>query len=243
MKIKELLDIEVAKRNRPDELDPKRPDPVMVAKKFYDPKIALICALFAYGNAKAIVDFLQSLDFGLLEAEDSKILKIKAYYRFQKPLDVANLFLTLKRAQDLEGVFLEGYNKNRNVIDGLAELIGYLYALNPYRSYGYNFLFGSLPKSSPKGSSPLKRWNMFLRWMVRKDHIDMGLWKEVDKKDLNLPLDTHTFHTAQKLGLLKRKRYDLWAALELTEALRRFDPNDPVRYDFALYRLGQERLV
>jgi len=241
--IKELLDTEVAKRNRPNELDPKRPDPVMVARKFHDPKIALICALFAYGNASSILSFLQSLDFGLLEAQDTKILKIEAYYRFQKPLDVANLFLTLKRAQDLEGVFLEGYNKNRNVIDGLAKLIGYLYSLNPYRSYGYNFLLGSLPKSSPKGSSPLKRWNMFLRWMVRKDHIDMGLWHGVDKKDLIVPLDTHTFHTAHKLGLLKRKRYDLWAALELTEALRRFDPNDPVRYDFALYRLGQERLV
>ncbi len=243
MNIKELLDNEAVKRNQPEELDPKRPDPIIVAKKFNDPKIALICALFAYGNASTILSFLQSLDFGLLEAKKEEIFKTKAYYRFQKPLDVANLFLTLKSARDLEGVFWEGYYKNQDVLEGLAKLIDYLYSLNPFRSYGYNFLLGSLPKSSPKGSSPLKRWNMFLRWMVRKDHIDMGLWSGVDKKDLIIPLDTHTFHTAQRLGLLKRKRYDLQAALELTDALRHFDPKDPVRYDFALYRLGQERLV
>ena len=241
MNLQKLLDREASKRNSPQEL--QKPDPVIVARRYNDAKIALLCALFAYGNAKAIVDFLQRLDFGLLEAKDDEILGLQAYYRFQKPLDVANIFLTLKRADDLEEVFLSGYRKEHNVLDGLIKLIEYLRSLNPYRSYGYNFLLGSLPQSSPKGASPLKRWNMFLRWMVRKDYIDMGLWHSVDKKDLIIPLDTHTFHTARKLGLLERKRYDLQAALELTQSLRRFDPQDPVRYDFALYRLGQERLV
>ncbi|MDX1296209.1 MAG: TIGR02757 family protein, partial [Sulfurimonadaceae bacterium] len=84
---------------------------------------------------------------------------------------------------------------------------------------------------------------MFLRWMVREDSIDMGLWQGVRRSDLIIPLDTHTFHVSQKLGLLKRKSYDLQAAVELTEALRRFDPDDPVKYDFALYRMGQEKIV
>jgi uncharacterized protein (TIGR02757 family) len=78
--------------------------------------------------------------------------------------------------------------------------------------------------------------------MVRSDNLDMGLWKRVDKKDLLIPLDTHTFKVSQKLGLLKRKSYDLKAVLELTENLKKFDKSDPVKYDFAIYRIGQERL-
>ena len=84
---------------------------------------------------------------------------------------------------------------------------------------------------------------MYLRWMVRHDHIDMGLWSRVDKKDLIMPLDTHTFKVSHKLGLLTRKTYDLQAAIELTETLSLFDAQDPVKYDFAIYRLGQEQLV
>ncbi len=243
MSIKELLDREVIRRNRPQELDGTRPDPIIVAKEYNDPKIALICALFAYGNVRSMLAFLQSLDFGMLQSKEEEILRISSYYRFQKPLDVANLFLTLKRAGDLQEIFLRGYRKGHDVREGLKELIEYLYSLNPYQSYGYKFLLGSVPKSSPKGASPLKRWNMFVRWMVRKDHIDMGLWSKVDRKDLIIPLDTHTFRTALKLGLLKRTRYDMQAALELTRVLRDFDASDPVRYDFALYRLGQEKLV
>jgi uncharacterized protein (TIGR02757 family) len=84
---------------------------------------------------------------------------------------------------------------------------------------------------------------MFLRWMIRYDEIDLGLFDEKAKKDLIIPLDTHTFNVSQRLGLLKRKTYDLQAAYELTCKLREFDPHDPVKYDFALYRIGQERLA
>ena len=89
----------------------------------------------------------------------------------------------------------------------------------------------------------MKRWMMYLRWMVRKDNIDMGLWGSVDKKDLIMPLDTHTFNVSRRVGLLQRKRYDLEAALELTETLRGFDRDDPIKYDFALYRIGQEKML
>jgi len=68
----------------------------------------------------------------------------------------------------------------------------------------------------------------------------MGLWSKINKRDLIVPLDTHTFNLSLKLGLLKRRTYDMKAALELTERFREFDRNDPVKYDFALYRLGQE---
>ena len=108
---------------------------------------------------------------------------------------------------------------------------------------GLKFLIGQKAHSA-HAHSPLKRWNLFLRWMVRKDNIDLGLWSdEVACKDLILPLDTHTFRLSQKLGLLKRKSYDLRSALEITANLAQFCENDPVKYDFALYRLGQERIM
>ena len=84
---------------------------------------------------------------------------------------------------------------------------------------------------------------MYLRWMVRNDELDMGLWKDVDKADLILPLDTHTFNVSKNLGMLVRKTYDLKSALLITEKLKEFDKDDPIKYDFALYRLGQEKIL
>lgn len=75
------------------------------------------------------------------------------------------------------------------------------------------------------------------------DCLDLGLWKNVRTADLILPLDTHTFKVSQKLGLLERKNYDLKSALLITQKLKEFDVFDPIKYDFALYRLGQEKLL
>jgi len=241
-----LLEQEVLKRDHINELTLERPDPLLVAKVYQDEYIALICALFAYGNASLIVKFLQRLDFSLLGAREDIISKELSsfYYRFQNSEDVIALFLMLKRAKahdSLESMFLKGYNKEHNILDGLSALIHTLKNLYPYESRGYQFLLSRPPMKNTK--STYKRWNMYLRWMVRSDHLDLGLWKHVDKKNLLMPLDTHTFRVSQKLGLLKRKSYDLKAVVELTHALQKFDPNDPVKYDFALYRIGQEKLL
>ena len=244
--IKELLDQEVLKRDTLLELSEARPDPLMVAKRYHDEKISLICALFAYGNANQIVKFLSSLDFSLLMKDDLSITNALSdkYYRFQSSEDVVQFFITMreiKKRYSLEEVFVSGYQKQHNVIDGINELISLLYDINSYRSKGYEFLIGKIPDKNIK--STYKRWNMYLRWMVRKDNLDMGLWSRVDRKDLLVPLDTHTFNISRKLGLIKRKTYDLKAVMELTKRLREFDANDPVKYDFAIYRLGQERIV
>ncbi len=246
MTLKEKLDIEVAKRNNAGELTVAKPDPIMIAKRYKDETISLICALFAYGNAGLIVKFLDSLDFSLLQESDKNIQKALAshYYRFQKSEDVAAFFITLKRAKEsfsLEEQFYEGYKKQEDVMEGLGSLIGALRKLHYHDSHGYDFLLGKVP--SKKSTSAYKRWHMYLRWMVREDKIDMGLWKSVDKKDLLLPLDTHTFKVSRALGLLKRKQYDLKAVKELSQKLRTFDKDDPIKYDFALYRIGQERLL
>jgi len=246
VKPKDLLDSEVIKRNDIHELSLDKPDPIMIAKRYNDETISLICALFAYGNARLIVKFLDSLDFSLLEESDKKIKDALSshYYRFQKSGDVVAFFITLKRAKEafsLEEKFVEGYQKEEDVMAGLATLIDALRGLHTYQSHGYDFLLGKAP--TVKSTSTYKRWLMYLRWMVREDNIDMGLWKSVDKKDLLLPLDTHTFKVSQKLGLLKRKQYDLKSVKEVSAVLKLFDEKDPIKYDFALYRLGQEKHI
>jgi len=247
MNIQKRLDQEVEKRNSQAELSYAKPDPLLIASKYQDETIALICALFAYGNAKLIVKFLDSLDFFLLEQSDEVIRKELSthYYRFQKSEDIVALFIALKRLRkidSIENIFYEGYKKEENILDGLWNFIETLNDVYPYKSRGYSFLIGSVPKKV-NAVGTYKRYLMYLRWMVRKDELDMGLWSKIDKKDLLMPLDTHTFKVSQKLGLLTRKTYDMRATLELTETLRSFDVTDPVKYDFALYRLGQEKIV
>ena len=246
-KLKERLNREVALRNHADEVSYEKPDPILVARRDKEAYSSLVCALFGYGRADLIVRFLDSLDFSLLDADETEITKAFSshYYRFQNSRDVSEFFMTLKRLKkevDLETLFLDGYAKENSVIHGVNSIITQMRSVNSYSSRGYDFLV-SKQVHRTKGASALKRWMMFLRWMVRDDETDFGLWKGVDEKDLIIPLDTHTFNVSQKLGLLNRKTYDLQAAIELTNKLREFDPEDPVKYDFALYRLGQEKIV
>lgn len=91
---------------------------------------------------------------------------------------------------------------------------------------------------TPSGKSACKRLNLFLRWMVRRDEVDPGVWHDVPQSKLVVPLDVHMHGIARYLGFTHRKRADMRAALEVTAAFRRFAPEDPVRYDFALTRFG-----
>lgn len=242
--LKALLEREFCKRNRPEELSLARPDPLLVARAQGDEWSALICALFAYGSAKQIVAYLSSLDFSLLE-RDEKAISTHRFkpYRFQNSRDVSALFLALyrlKRAHpSLCSLFLSGY-KNGGTLEGIHALQRGIWEHSARSSAGFRFLVGEAHSKS----SPLKRWNMFLRWMVRKDELDLGCWAgAIPASELILPLDTHTFKVCKKLGILKRKSYDLKAALEATEFLKSLDSHDPIKYDFALYRLGQEREI
>ena len=253
MNIKKLLDEEVKKRDNLKELSLDKPDPLIIAKKYNDEYISLICALFAYGNAGQIVKLLSSFNFDLLNQDENIITKKLQgyYYRFQSTDDVIAFFIALKRLKEsnksLENIFKVGYDKKQNVIEGIESIISSIKNTYNYKSDGYKFLIGNIPKKDKYGNiklignSAYKRYNMFLRWMVRSDNLDMGLWNGVSKKDLVLPLDTHTFKISQKLGLLDRKTADLKSAILITEKLKEFDNNDPIKYDFAIYRLGQEK--
>lgn len=96
--------------------------------------------------------------------------------------------------------------------------------------------------ATPERKSACKRINMFLRWMVRKDKkgVDFGIWNSITPSQLVCPCDLHVERVARKLKLIKRKPLDWLTALELTEALKKFDEHDPVKYDFALFGLGIE---
>ena len=92
----------------------------------------------------------------------------------------------------------------------------------------------------PMNGSSAKRFNMYLRWMVRQDNagVDFGIWRKIKMQDLYCPLDVHTGNVARKLGILKRTNNDWQALEELMKVLRSFDKNDPTKYDFALFGLG-----
>jgi uncharacterized protein (TIGR02757 family) len=121
-------------------------------------------------------------------------------------------------------------------------------ALNYFRQY-----FFSLPHpertrkhvASPDRKSACKRLNMYLRWMVRKDNagVDFGLWTKIKPGMLVCPLDVHVNRVARYLGLIERSQTDWQAAVELTSRLKEFDANDPVKYDFALFGLGEEGVI
>lgn len=113
----------------------------------------------------------------------------------------------------------------------------------------FHDLFFSLPDypkrtikhiSTPARKSACKRICMYLRWMVRDDKrgVDFGIWKNIKPSQLICPCDVHVDRVARKLKLIRRKQVDWLTALELTANLRKFDPNDPVKYDYALFGLG-----
>jgi len=244
--LKARLDAEAAHRNRKDELSLERPDPLFVAREQHSDAAILLCALYGYGNARLIVRFLQSFDFSLLSQNETEIRAAlrEHYYRFQNSEDVIQSFITLRRLAlngSIEETFMQGYNREHSTLEGINALLETILTCNDYETPGYRFLFGS-PIGKPRGNAPMKRWMMFLRWMVRRDALDLGRWSGVNPAHLIMPLDTHTFKVSRTLGLLERKTYDLQAAIELTCKLKTFDADDPLKYDFALYRIGQEKL-
>ena len=151
--------------------------------------IALICALFAYGNAGAIVKFLKKLDFNLLNKSDEEIRQINHKYRFQNERDVAEIFITLKRFKEKSSIKdfshkIYKTSKNNKILEVIQALITEIYSLNDYRSDGYKFFF-----SKVNNTSAYKRYCMYYRWMVRNDNLDLGLFNEISPADLLMPLD------------------------------------------------------
>lgn len=226
----------------PEALNDNHPDPLLVARTLPD-DAALICALFSYGGFRNIVRFLKTLPFELLDESDQRIqTELNHYYRFQTKQDVMDIFLGFAKLRRerilLKTVFEDAYQKD-GFLYGLNTLIGVIREAIRSDSHGVQF-FANRTFNPHKitGVSANKRYMMYLRWMIRKSAPDFGRW-QADTADLIMPLDTHTFRVGTKLGLISRKVADLRAAIELTESLKKLDAKDPLKYDFALYRLGQ----
>jgi uncharacterized protein (TIGR02757 family) len=135
---------------------------------------------------------------------------------------------------------MKGYKTgSENILAALSDFITYLSSFsNHQNSSKRNYFNYLLP--NPTNKSTCKRMNLFLRWMVRKDEIDTGLWREIGKSKLIMPVDVHVARVSKNLKLVSRKSVDLKFALELTETLKIFDKDDPVKYDFSLCHIGIE---
>ena len=132
----------------------------------------------------------------------------------------------------LQAVFETGWQKQHSVKSALEHFYQVFFEISGERTRKHI-------ANVEKGASA-KRLNMYLRWMVRNDHtgVDFGIWKNIPASALMLPLDIHTGNVARKLGILKRKQNDWKAVEEVMTILRKLDPADPVKYDFALFGLG-----
>ncbi len=170
-------------------------------------------------------------------------------HRFNTGRDIACLIFLLhqviRQSGSIKQFFLSCYQPNEpNILPSLerfAANLWHLYA-SPYfpqqreipRRAAVRFLF-----PSPAGGSACKRPLLFLRWVVRaRDNIDLGLWPEIPPDRLIIPLDIHLSRISRRLGLTTRTNATMKTAIEVTRALTRFDPMDPVKYDFALCRMG-----
>ena len=203
----------------------------------------LLAALLAYGGVRQIVNSatdalarMENRPGVFLEKSTFKDLQ-KAYqgfrHRWTTGRDIAVLLAGVKAAIDrfgsLESSFLAGFLPgHETVLPALAAWVQML------RGSGGNAHRDLL--SCPRQGSACKRLNLFLRWMVRKDDVDPGLWSRVPASKLVVPLDLHMHRIGLSWELTKRKSADLKAAIEMTEAFRAISPDDPVRYDFALTR-------
>jgi uncharacterized protein (TIGR02757 family) len=129
---------------------------------------------------------------------------------------------------------------SKNIIPALHAFTLELREAVPSRKRSANKFFEYLIPD-PQNNSTCKRLNLFLRWMVRKDEIDLGIWNKVSRSKLVMPVDVHVARVSGLLGLVKRKSVDLKFAVELTDRLKQFDNDDPVRYDFSLCHIGIDK--
>jgi len=170
-------------------------------------------------------------------------MKIK--HRFYTGKDIVVFFRVLKRVytenESLRKFFVQHYDGKE---PNLKQAINYFsnsmieYAEEESKlTNGIKFMF-----PLPSLGSACKRINLFLRWMIRKDELDFGLWKEIPPSKLIIPVDTHIARICQELKLTSLKNVNWKMAEEITDNLRKFDPKDPVKYDFAICHIGMRKL-
>ncbi|MCG8311129.1 MAG: TIGR02757 family protein [Cytophagales bacterium] len=244
----ELLEGQFSKYNTTDFIPD---DPISVPHRFdklQDIEISgFFAATFAWGLRKTIIKKSMELmslfdhapyDFITNHTENDLNSLLSFRHRTFNTTDLLYFVHFFKayysKHNSLEDLFVPENSNDANIKNGINNF--YLRFVNddyfPPRTRKH--------VSRPAGNSACKRINMFLRWMVRKDHagVDFGLWKRIKPDLLVCPCDVHVEKVARKLGLITRKQIDWHTAEELTNNLKLLDPNDPVKYDFALFGIG-----
>jgi uncharacterized protein (TIGR02757 family) len=230
------------------------PDPLQFLHHFSNEKdievMGFIASVFAYGNVKHIVNTLNRFiiiadykPYEFIINYRNNLNRISLSHRFYSERDINELFLLLNKTfrenVSLKKLFLNFYNSSemnlKKAISGFSNYFLENYKRKP--SLGIKFMF-----PLPEKGSACKRMNLFLRWMVRNDELDFGLWNEIPPAKLVIPVDTHVARICRKLELTKRKNINWKMAEEITENLKKFDPVDPVKYDFAICHIGMRRM-
>lgn len=225
------------------------PDPLQFLYNYNSAKdkeiVGLIASSLAYGNVKQIIKSVgrvlaklgPSPHKFLMENSGEQITMIFRTFkhRFTTGKDIALLLIgaknTILKYGSLERCFMKGLNKGHtDVIPALSSFV------NSLANAAGKKRLTLLP--SPEKGSACKRLNLYLRWMIRRDDVDIGDWNDILPSRLIVPLDTHMFNIGRRLGFTNRKQADLKTAVEITNAFASVSPEDPVKYDFALTRLG-----
>lgn len=233
-----------------------KPDPLQFIykyKKARDMEIAgFLAASLAYGRVQQIEKSVGTL-LGLMGPDlfefvvnfkNAQRIRFKNFkHRFTGGDDICDLLELLREVLKeygcIEKYFVQGYRQNdKTIVNALSQFCNGLlkrYKKNKRRpaAKGLEYLL-----CDPARGSACKRLNLYLRWMVRDDDVDAGLWKSVDKDKLVVPIDVHMARLCRFLRLYERKTVSISSALEITEAFAQIEPADPVKYDFALSRIG-----
>ena len=244
--LKEFLDTKVIQYNTPDFISS---DPLQIPHRYSlkeDIEISgFLTATIAWGNRKSIINNAKRLmtlmdhapyDF-VMQHQPKDLEALNSFvHRTFNGLDCIQFMESLKHIYSHHGG-LEGIFNTYAEPDSLQMAIHHL----KQHFFEIDHLIRTKKHiSDPLKKSAAKRINMFLRWMVRSNDtgVDFGLWTKLYPAQLSCPLDVHSGNVARKLGLLKRKQNDAKALAELDTSLRKLDPIDPVKYDFALFGLG-----
>lgn len=246
-----FLDEKVQQYNQPGFIPN---DPISIPHQFSkkeDIEISgFFAAILAWGQRKTIINKCNEL-FRLMDRAPHEFLLNHQEEDLKRFLDFKHR--TFNSTDTLYFIhFLSWFYRNHQSLEE-AFLIGQREDVNAMESILTKFheKFFSLPDApsrtkkhiaTPARKAACKRINMFLRWMVRSDDkgVDFGIWNRIQPSQLICPCDLHVDRVGRKLGLITRKQTDWLTAVELTEKLRELDPQDPVKYDFALFGLGIE---
>ena len=225
-------------------------------KKNVDIEIAgFLACCFAYGRIglfKPVIEKILSVmgesphDFLLHFSVAGQAKRFQGIqYRFNGNEDIICLLfmlhIILRKEGSLESVFMKHYREtDENIGNGLSAMMDRFLSVDTTEIYGRNLKPSGLIQffPSPAKGSTCKRSSLFLRWMIRDKDIDFGIWKNIPKDKLVIPLDTHIMKLSRCLCFTKRNSADWKTALEITRALKQFDPKDPLKYDFALCHQG-----